>query len=142
MTPDELKEYQRIYYQKNKAKWPIYKEKWIRNNPEANRESKQRYRTRNKANRKAYNKQWASRNRGLVTSYARAYQAAKLRATPPWLSEAQKAEIEQFYINRPDGFHVDHIVPLKGKTVCGLHVPWNLQYLPATENIRKSNKLK
>jgi hypothetical protein len=62
----------------------------------------------------------------------------KLRA-PGWYID-QKASILEFYKNCPEGFHVDHIIPLQGKTVSGLHVLNNLQYLTKSENQHKSNK--
>lgn len=57
--------------------------------------------------------------------------------TPRW---ADKKKIVLIYSECPTGSHVDHIIPLNGKNVCGLHVPENLQYLPASENLRKHNK--
>jgi hypothetical protein len=57
-------------------------------------------------------------------------------AMPQW---ADKAAIKRFYKERPKGFHVDHIIPIKGKLVSGLHVLENLQYLPEKENMMKSN---
>jgi len=66
------------------------------------------------------------------------YRARKLKAIPLW---ADLAKIKKFYDNCPIGYHVDHIYPLAGKTVCGLHTLENLQYLPAQENLQKGNSL-
>lgn len=74
--------------------------------------------------------------------------ADKLQATPKWLTEYQTEAIEVTYElakHLSDVFgekmSVDHIIPLKNKIVCGLHVPWNLQVMPKDVNSRKSNKL-
>lgn len=73
--------------------------------------------------------------------------ASKLKATPPWLTKEDFTLIEElfmcarlFRLYTGEEYHVDHIVPLQGKNVCGLHVPWNLQVISAKENLIKSNK--
>lgn len=65
------------------------------------------------------------------------YDARKLRI-PSWYSQ-EKSSIAEFYDNCPEGYHVDHIIPLQGKYVSGLHTLKNLQYLPASDNILKGN---
>lgn len=104
---------------------------------------KQRERTRRKYELNpekvnATNDNWRQRNKGRIKSYWAKRRAAKLERTPSW---ADLKAISAFYENCPAGHHVDHIIPLQGKTVCGLHVLENLQYLPASENQRKFNKL-
>lgn len=80
-------------------------------------------------------------------SYYAYRRANKYLRTPTWLTFEQKLEIECFYYKamryeEETGikYHVDHIVPLQGENVCGLHVPWNLQVIPAKENLSKGNK--
>jgi len=63
--------------------------------------------------------------------------AVAKQATPKW---ANLDKIKEIYLLCPNGYHVDHIIPLNNEIVCGLHVENNLQYLLATDNLIKSNK--
>lgn len=62
--------------------------------------------------------------------------------TPPW---ADKKRILEVYAKCSDGYHVDHIIPLKGlidgRPVSGLHVHENLQYLTEAQNRKKYNRV-
>jgi 5-methylcytosine-specific restriction endonuclease McrA len=69
-------------------------------------------------------------------------------ATPKWLTAEQKMEIRLKYrlaieLSRRLGVPhaVDHIIPLQGEEVCGLHVPWNMEVITQEQNLKKSNKL-
>lgn len=63
--------------------------------------------------------------------------AAKMERTPPW---ANLEAIKEIYANCPEGYHVDHVHPLQGENISGLHVENNLQYLTPEENLRKGNR--
>jgi len=86
---------------------------------------------------RAWNSAYRRANLPRYSALIQAYNARKKRAVPPW---ADLVAIQQFYDSRPEGMHVDHVIPLRGKTVSGLHVLENLQYLPGIENNRKGNR--
>lgn len=121
-------EYWKKYYIKNRNKILAYEKEWRAKN-------KDKIYARRKNNLKTL------ANRAAVQKKREAF---KIQACPSW---ANFKAIEMFYIqakNREADFgikyHVDHIIPLQGKYVCGLHVENNLQILPAIENLKKSNK--
>lgn len=92
-------------------------------------------------------KKYQQAHKAIVNANSAKKRAVKLKATPEWLTTEQYNDIKSFYyaakqleLETSIKYHVDHIVPLQGNNVCGLHVPWNLQILSAVDNISKSNK--
>ena len=94
----------------------------------------------NTEKRQLIRKRWRIENPEKVRSNKRFSQAnrraLKLQACPTWVD---RSEISKIYEECPPGYHVDHDVPLNHPLVCGLHVPANLNPIPAEENLRKSN---
>lgn len=88
---------------------------------------------------KARKLRWIKTGKGLEMQRAlvRKRRLACKQACPGWVD---KRAVSEIYRNCPKGCWVDHIHPLHGENICGLHVPWNLQYLPFKENIIKGNK--
>jgi 5-methylcytosine-specific restriction endonuclease McrA len=98
--------------------------------------------------KREYQAAWKERNVVWVRADTKARRRKHRDATPKWLSRKQKSEIRQLYqiaitMTQTTGeqYVVDHIVPLRGEAVCGLHVPWNLRVITQDENLKKSNKL-
>jgi hypothetical protein len=119
-------------YDKNKEKISERVIKWQRENKEKYAEKSKRCYERTKHNKFAYE------------AFKR---AARRNAVPKWIGEELKQEIQKFYVEarlktRDTGtkYEVDHIVPLKGEKVCGLHVPWNLRVITQFENRSKQNR--
>jgi len=83
-------------------------------------------------------------NPGWMAKRQAARRATVKQAVPAWADLNKIAEIYAtcawLTLTSGEPWHVDHIVPLQGKTVCGLHCEANLTLLPASENIAKSNR--
>ena len=126
---DKYREYQSKWREENREKSNAYTRKWRSENPE-----KQYQASRN----------WMTAVPGRQYAYSRARKKHIKQATPSWANMKyirlfyEMAKMEEERLGVP--VHVDHIIPLRGDNVCGLHVEDNLQLLTAKENFRKSNK--
>jgi hypothetical protein len=97
-----------------------------------------------KPERAAAMRKWQRENAGKVNAYCAERNTRKLQASPKW---ADKDAIKEKYEEAAfltdilgEPYHVDHIVPLKSPFVCGLHVEFNLQVIPGSENCSKQNR--
>jgi hypothetical protein len=147
---EKVSQERKEHYQKNKEKILTQRSNYYENNLEEVRNRNNTYGKTNRDKKNSYARVYSKRPVVLAKRRATAVKryTTKIQATPSWLTAEQLEEIESIYLEAKrleqlDGIkrHVDHIVPLKGKNVRGLHVPWNLQILTARENIIKSNKL-
>jgi 5-methylcytosine-specific restriction endonuclease McrA len=94
-------------------------------------------------------REYYSENKDAYYARKAKRRASLLNRTPKWLSASDLQTMSAIYqrcafLNKQSSekYEVDHIVPLQGETVSGLHVPWNLQIIPMFENRSKGNKLK
>lgn len=131
------------YYQANKEKKLAYRKKYY----QANKEKLAEHRKVNKGVLAARYKDYCQSNPGKVNAHTAKRKAAKIQRTPNWLTLDDYHAIRTLYetaaaLTKATGIkhQVDHILPLRGKTVSGFHCPTNLQILTATENRSKHNK--
>lgn len=92
-------------------------------------------------------KKWREENKGKKNADTAKRHAAKLQRIPKWLTADEKERTACYYqlaamrtMESGHDWHVDHIVPMRGESVSGLHVPWNLRVIPAQENMSKGNR--
>lgn len=127
-TRDERLERRRRYYEENREKHREQSARWRELNPEAARR---------------IGREWVKRNRASMNARHARYRAQRALATPVWADHDKMNEMYGIAaawnsIWPEDPVHVDHVVPIRGKRVCGLHVHTNLQILRAVDNIRKN----
>jgi hypothetical protein len=139
--------YYKRYREKNRLKLVTASSDYYKENQEDLLSKKADYRVKNREDLKLKSRLYYKDNKLVFKDYRTARKTRVKQATPPWLTKLHWQEIESIYslardcqITSGQMYHVDHILPLKGKNVCGLHVPWNLQVLPADINQSKRNK--
>lgn len=158
-NPEVVKASLRASYEKHSAARAAYERRWREKNKEKIAAAQSAYRAQNAEALKRYLSEWRAANPdyrkrrlamrpGLEAAHAAKRRAQQTRATPPWLSDFNVTQIFEIYserdrITKATGIqhHVDHIIPLRGRTVSGLHVPWNLRIIAAEQNVRKGNRL-
>ena len=104
---------------------------------ERRREHTRDWRSRNSEHIKKYNSKYKKENKALCKQIAVERRIMLENSQPNWVNRERLIAV---YDKVPEGQHVDHIIPIKHKNVCGLHVPWNLQYLEPKLNHSKNNK--
>lgn len=132
----ENRERAKAWYKKNQFLVFQRVKKWKLENPEKVVTYRKNFKAKHPERCNPKVKPYKYRNPEKRRAWENARRAQKIKAMPAW---ADKSAIMEFYKNCPDGCHVDHIIPLSNKNVCGLHVLKNLQYLPAKENLKKRN---
>jgi hypothetical protein len=148
--PNDPRRYEKnkAWAEANKEKVRLYKQAYVEKNKDIVRARFLEWEKENPEKMKAFKKQWEVKNPGKLNAKTRKYQTSKIFRTPKWLTEQDFKVISGFYSiaamltrenNEP--WHVDHIIPLRGKLVSGLHTPNNLQVMRGVENCKKGNKI-
>lgn len=134
----------RARYRADLEKNRAYSRDYYKKNAELHCERTKRWKVENYEHYRAQQTEYSRKNSAKILHNTRMRQTRQKNATPSWVDVETLAAIyeESARISKETGVlhHVDHIVPLTHEKVSGLHVPWNLQILPAQDNWSKGNK--
>lgn len=138
------KERKQVWCVANKERLQVKSAQWVKENPDSKTKANKKWRDSHKEYHFTKSAMWRKTNPEKSRAQVN-HRRKNLRvAQPIWADKFLISEIYHLAAIRTTitGFewHVDHIVPLQGKNVCGLHVENNLQVIPATQNLQKSNK--
>lgn len=129
-NPERVKQRNREYFERNREKKIAALKRWGAENPEKRKETQKR---------------WYEANAARRNYYSSKRRADEIKATPAWADldaiRAIYAEAARITAETGVPHHVDHFYPLRGKTVCGLHVETNLRIILGEENVRKQAKM-
>ena len=141
---EKSRAYRKVRYEKNKEHVKATAKAWRLANKEKVAAASKAWYAANKEKVKADWRAWYEANPGKVAEHTVKRRAAKLHRTVSWSNKKLIAQVykqaKELTIETGEPYHVDHIIPLQGKLVSGLHVETNLQVIPATDNLTKSNK--
>jgi len=164
--PEIAKVKRKEYYLKNRDKCIVLSKAWVESNKEHVKARKRKYRQNlsrekldqenlkariryhaNKEKQSIRKKLYRSKNKHITNANAAKRRAAQLNRTPKWVTEFDLFKIQCMYkvaamltrVNK-ESWVIDHIIPLQGKLVSGLHVPSNLQFMRARDNESKQHK--
>lgn len=150
-NPEAWKEQRQRYAKKHPEVMSLKRKRWRNKNLEQiknkEQEAAKKYRVLNKEKITLKKSEYAKRNRHVINAAAARRKIVKLNRTPVWVDSELSWLIQEVYElaklrTKLHGFswHVDHILPLQGELVSGLHIPTNLQVIPGVDNVRKYNK--
>ena len=133
------------WYERNKELTKERARVWALANPDKKKESVDKWRNGNLEQHNATNRKWFANNKNKRAAYEGKRRAMQLQRTPTWDPHAHlivaKYQLAAM-LSQASGtqHHVDHIIPLQGRKVSGLHVFSNLRVIPGSDNAKKSNK--
>jgi hypothetical protein len=146
-NPDKFRANSKKYRENHREEESVRSKNWRTKHPDRVKANNEKWQEANWVKYLGISSSWKRRNRGHVNAKTKERRLSQIQRTPKWLTDQDFAGIKKFYdlaheLSQAYGFpwHVDHIIPLQGETVSGLHVVDNLQIMPGSENSRKGNR--